>query len=502
MKRLIAILLTSLLLGLVPAAQAEARTFKNCVELRKTFKHGVSLNKSAVNRGAGPIFSPRVNAAVYRLNKKMDLDRDNIICEVVRPKPKPVVVPSPTPEPTVAPTPTPTPTPTDLTYENPSVASDPIGLCKLEEVSWARRNYPEDKMFTWSGFPDLKPATTRSGVVKWALIPIDFSDLPGEPDFRTRVDGEMKLLSDWVESVSEGRLKVEWVVLDRWVRLPGRTANYEIPRSLNLRDAPNGPKLFRDAMDSADPVFDFTGIQTVNFILPKGQTFIGEGSQGFPWDEAVLEYTSNEGKIASFSIPGRFFDLEGRDYWAYWAHEFGHAIGLPHVGGWSGFPPFNPWDMMGGQDGPSRELSGWLRFLAGWLSNDQIYCKEARRLSSVDMTLVPLSARQPGVKFAVVPISKTKAVLVESRRDTKFSCVTNPQQNGVLVYTYDATLGHGEDFLKPVIPQWRPTLSSECSGIPLPPDPLLRTGDKVTIEGVTIEVLQHRNLDKIRITRN
>lgn len=97
-----------MLLGLVPAAQAEARTFKNCVELRKTFKYGVSLNKSAANKGAGPIFTPRVNAAVYRLNKKMDVDRDNIICEVVRPRPKPVldepVVPEPTPTPSASPT--------------------------------------------------------------------------------------------------------------------------------------------------------------------------------------------------------------------------------------------------------------------------------------------------------------------------------------------------------------------------------------------------------------
>jgi hypothetical protein len=119
MKRLIAILLASLLLGLVPAAQAEARTFKNCVELRKTFKYGVSLNKSAVNKGAGPIFTPRVNAAVYRLNKKMDTDRDNIVCEVVRPKPKPVVVEPIVPEPFPTPTPTPTPTP----------ASEPVNEC-------------------------------------------------------------------------------------------------------------------------------------------------------------------------------------------------------------------------------------------------------------------------------------------------------------------------------------------------------------------------------------
>jgi hypothetical protein len=33
------------------------------------------------------------------------------------------------------------------------------------------------------------------------------------------------------------------------------------------------------------------------------------------------------------------------------------------------------------------------------------------------------------------------------------------------------------------------------------PDPLLYEGDKVTVEGITIEVLMHGNYDRIRITK-
>lgn len=36
MKRFLAILLVKLFLGLVPAAKAEAKVFKNCLDLRKT----------------------------------------------------------------------------------------------------------------------------------------------------------------------------------------------------------------------------------------------------------------------------------------------------------------------------------------------------------------------------------------------------------------------------------------------------------------------------------
>ena len=381
-----------------------------------------------------------------------------------------------------------------------SVPSDSIEGCRIQEASQNRANYG-DKNYTQAGFP-VSPSTANSGVVKWALIPIDFPDLPGEQNFRSRVDDQMSLLSEWFTSVSGDRFKVEWVVADDWVTLPGYSEEYTIPLSVNLRDAANGPKLFRDAMNAADPEFDFTGIQTVNFILPSGQTIIGEGSQGFPWDEAVQEYVSQEGPIASYSIPGEYFEERGRTYWSYWAHEFGHSIGLPHIGLSRGtHPPFNPWDLMGGQDGPSRELSGWLRFLAGWLSDDQIFCMDASKVDNLEMTLVPLSNTEKGPKFAVLPITATKALMIESRRETKFSCEAPRPRDGVLVYVYDATLGHGADFLTPVSPKVRSDQNFYCNIFPNP-DVLLREGDTVVVEGLTVEVLEHGELDRILVSKN
>jgi M6 family metalloprotease-like protein len=381
-----------------------------------------------------------------------------------------------------------------------SVPSDSIEECKIEEASQNRAMYG-DKNYTQAGFP-VSPSTANSGVVKWALIPVDFPDLPGEKNFRPRVDDQMSLLSEWFSSVSGDRLKVEWVVSDGWVTLPGQSEEYAIDLSVNLADAANGPRLFRDAMNAADPDFDFTGIQTVNFILPSGQTIIGEGSQGFPWDEAVQEYVSQEGPIASYSIPGEYFEQRGRTYWSYWAHEFGHSIGLPHIGLSRGtLPPFNPWDLMGGQDGPSRELSGWLRFLAGWLSDDQIFCLDASKVDNLEMTLVPLSNTEEGPKFVVLPISATKALMIESRRETDFSCEAPRPRDGVLVYVYDATLGHGEDFLVPVSPPGRQDQNFDCDIEPNP-DVLLREGDKVVVEGLTVEVLEHGNFDRILVSRD
>jgi M6 family metalloprotease-like protein len=382
----------------------------------------------------------------------------------------------------------------NISYSSPSVTSDNVEVCKIKEVSMSRG-------FTGAGFPAWNTLTPSTGTVKWALIPIDFSDLPGEKNFRSRVDEQMQLLSEWFDTVSEGQFKVEWVVADKWVRLPSPSADYKIDRSENLDRMPNGLKLWNDAMTSSDPTFDFTNIQTVNFILPKGQNIIQETSQGFPWDAAVKNLVTKEGSVSSFSIPGKFMDQMGRQYWSYWAHEFGHAIGLPHIGSSRAAHIFQGWDLLGGQDGPTRELSGWLRFLARWLPDEKVFCKQISSLGNVELTLVPLSSGDSGLKVAIVPLSESKALIIESRRVTKFSCRTPTPRNGVLVYTYDAKIGHGEDFLTPFSPPGRAFEQTIGCITNSTIDYLLRENDKITVEGVTVEVLLHRNYDRIKISR-
>lgn len=391
-------------------------------------------------------------------------------------------------------------------YINPSDSSDNVELCKIKEVNL---NGPRNgnagpggaSIKLASGFPSVTPSTKNMGTVKWAVIPIDFPDLKGEANFNPRIDSQMAMLSDWYNTVSEGKFKVEWVVAKNWITLAGTTNNYEIGLSANLGNSTNGQKLFKDAMKAADPTFNFTGIQTVNFLLPKGQKFITETSQGFPWDSAVIDLVTNEGSISSYSIAGVFMDQPNKDYWGYWAHEFGHAISLPHIGASRGPGPLiGGYDLMAYQDGPTRDLTGWLRFVAQWLPDEKVYCKEFQRVNNTEVTLVPINSSQPGFKMVVVPLSDTKAVIIESRRESKFNCKITPIQNGVLAYVYDANLSHGEDFLIPISPDGRQAVSTPCP-TPQMIDSLLRTGDKVIFDGLVIENISHGNFDRIKISK-
>lgn len=401
----------------------------------------------------------------------------------------PVAIPTPKPIP-VAPE---APKPVVEEYKQPTVNSINVEACKIKEVS-------NQRGMTGAGFPVWNALTQKTGTVKWALVPVDFKDLRGEENFRVRVDEQMKLLSEWYYTVSEGNLKVEWVVLDKWVTLPGSSSDYIITQSNSPAENAKIAQFWKTAMDESDKQFDYSNIQTVNFLLPKEENIMAASMQGFPWNDAVKNYTTNEGKVSSFTVVGKYFERPGRTYWSYWAHEYGHVIGLPHIGSSYASNPFHSLDLMGSQDGPTRDLSGWLRFIAGWMPDSKVYCQDSSTFKNTDITLVPLNSSDNGVKMAVILLPNSKALIIESRRVSKYSCSTETPWNGVLAYIYDAKLGHGQEFLIPIAPANRKIESSSC-GTPGAINTMLNKGDKVTIEGLSIEVLSDGKYNSIRINK-
>ena len=119
------------------------------------------------------------------------------------------------------------------------------------------------------------------------------------------------------------------------------------------------------------------------------------------------------------------------------------------------------------------------------MPDEKVYCQEQNNIKETEIMLAPLSSSEQGIKMSIIKLSWSKALIIESRRTTKFSN-SSSLLNGVLVYIYDATFGHGEEFLIPAIK----TGSS-----------LLYQGDKVTMEGITVEVLLSKNFDKIKISK-
>jgi hypothetical protein len=76
MKRALLIFAIFGFLG-IPASSA-ASTFKNCTQLNKVYPSGVAKSAAVAKKQKK---APKVSAAVYRANIKMDRDKDGTVCE-------------------------------------------------------------------------------------------------------------------------------------------------------------------------------------------------------------------------------------------------------------------------------------------------------------------------------------------------------------------------------------------------------------------------------------
>lgn len=88
MRKILAIILALTVTGLGTALPAEAKTFKSCTILLKTYPTGIALSSYSKNVGGILTKKPKVLASIYRQNIKLDTDKDGLICESVKQVPE------------------------------------------------------------------------------------------------------------------------------------------------------------------------------------------------------------------------------------------------------------------------------------------------------------------------------------------------------------------------------------------------------------------------------
>lgn len=96
MKKLLIISLAVTIAVVGLSSPAHSKTFRNCAELRMVYKFGVAKAMPIRNAGPGQVETPRLSRAVYLANKRLDVDKDGLVCEVQKKLAK-VVPPSAAP---------------------------------------------------------------------------------------------------------------------------------------------------------------------------------------------------------------------------------------------------------------------------------------------------------------------------------------------------------------------------------------------------------------------
>ena len=97
----------------------------------------------------------------------------------------------------------------------------------------------------------------------------------------------------------------------------------------------------------------------------------------------------------------------------------------------------------------------------------------------------------------IIPVNNHKALVAESRRSEGVDANMGGE-DGVLIYTVDTSIGHMQGTQKVHLPDGRDPGPFSYG---VWPDALLAVGDRPTVEGTTIEVLQTGDYDRIRFSK-
>jgi hypothetical protein len=147
----------------------------------------------------------------------------------------------------------------------------------------------------------------------------------------------------------------------------------------------------------------------------------------------------------------------GTDYWDW--HRY---VGQFSYMGFSSFESNAP------------SLTAFERWNLDWLDDSQVICATD---SQFTQAITPLQSKG-GIKAIMIPLSKTKVIVVESRRALGID--KGIKKTGALVYTVDSTLKSGMGPAQ-IFP-------SDLKNDPLYLQAPRTTGESVVVEGYTITV--------------
>ena len=360
----------------------------------------------------------------------------------------------------------------------PSVngVSSTVELCKLENL-YPNRGY---------GFP-LNPFALRAkGDLKMTLIFIDFEDSQATKSIDEVYDILSPISSDFFYNSSYGNLNLEFDVIDKWYRMSKNADAYNMSRDNST--ALSHKEYLQEALSLADVDYDFSQSDAFAVItnpdtqeVDFGPALVGNDYWNLKSEEKTFYTSTNSG-----------YDLY---YWGgLWLnHEVFHNMGLPDLYKYGGDPTWHGlvgrFSIMGLISGEAPDLFGYSKWMLDWVKDSQVFCAESGT-GVIDIS--PIELFQGETKIVVLPLSNTKAVVLESRRAIGLD--SNLPNDGVLVYLVNTSIPGGTGVIK-VLPE------DNYDEVKL--NVLLGEGDELYYEDYNIKVVySDPSFDRVVITKN
>ena len=292
-----------------------------------------------------------------------------------------------------------------------------IDVCKLQKSASKADRTGRNAGAGMVGFPltdTNKNGMNLSGNNEVLVVPLDFSDFRGEGSPSKQTDYDTKWLKDWYRYFSNGKANFNVTTFDRWIQMPGPRSSY--PTDAKSAVAPNPNELQGNQaqafINEITKEIDLRKFSTVYIIFPDGEILQND----LIVRNHRFKIKEGEKNLNLFSW-GKNLEAMETLKWSYYIHETLHDFNIV------GHAPGNGWPlgMMTNQSGISYAINPWEQFLFDWLPSDQIYCDAASSLKPATISLTPMEREDKQTKMAVIKLSDTRAIVVESHGIDKWS---------------------------------------------------------------------------------
>ncbi|MGI9227149.1 MAG: hypothetical protein ACR2H8_06240, partial [Candidatus Nanopelagicaceae bacterium] len=333
------------------------------------------------------------------------------------------------------------------------------------------------------------------------LVPIYSSD-SAKPTKTPEEDYKLLLdyYKNWIEYSSDFGSNVVIRVPNEYIKMPTPLAEYGLKHPVNWTE-PANVKFNQDLLRTVDPIIDFSGANMAIVVPPAG-------TEAYVFGQAAIgPLNTNEGRVgnvmseyaalAKNPLSSQYSNL-AHPFW--WIHEMMHAgVGFDdHYGdskqdlnteyGMGHLTLMTPW---GG------DLTTWEKLHLGFMRESQFQCKSDTSTST--HWIAPSTVQTQESKAIVIPISSTKAVLIETLRPGGLFYKHPLQSQGALVYEIDLLKdGHGMG-MKISLPIGRSVVSNQVFMASAP----LKQGESTISNGYKITVVESGTFgDVVRIEKS
>ena len=358
---------------------------------------------------------------------------------------------------------------TSSTTTAPALSNTPTAACKLP-VADGRGDV------SIGGWPRITERSKTTGTVNATVIMVDFSDAPATMTPQAafaKISGATATFSE----VSYGQLNYAFNPQYKWYRMSKPSTQYApLTQSFVTHRA-----YIAEAAALADSEVDFSSTDSI--VILSNPDARGLGMAGPAFAAIRGNGLTLDGKYISNGTTSAY-DL---NYWkSIWLnHEITHTMGLVDVyaatrensaNSYDGHRYVGEFSYMGFSsfEGNAPGLFAFERWNLGWIDDAQIVCSSAKEISQL---ITPVQSGG-GIKAVIVPLSRTKALVVESRRaiglDSKIA------KTGALVYIVDSSVQSGYGPVK-IYPS---SVSTDPRYLQAP----RAVGESVTVEGITVSV--------------